>query len=199
MGYFEDALSNFVQDFNYGGAIRHLTDLGYSAKAIRDKLKCPFDTVKIQEIQYRYLKEREILLPEEKIAEKGGIYARDTEKLWEEAQITGKEYGRAEAERILTEMLKERGDGSLYLDFPYGRMGDAKKEKVKNAMESPELELLLRIPWRPERVLLKADTGWIRLSVRHNHLDTIYSTYYFLDPAVTVLANAGGEYLFFTR
>lgn len=27
-GYFEEALSNFTKDFAYGGAIRHLVDMG---------------------------------------------------------------------------------------------------------------------------------------------------------------------------
>lgn len=206
MGYFEEALSNFVQDFNYGGAIRHLTDLGYSAKAIREKLKCPFDTVRIQEIQYRHLLDKEVLISEEKLLEKGGIYAADLGNMLERAEVgkdcvglrlISKEYTVERASDILEKMFREH-EGKMYLDFPFGRMGEVKQERVMNAATESEKAQIRKIPWHPERTFIRADSAWIRMSVRLNHLDVIYSTYFFLDPAVTVMANADKEYLFFT-
>ena len=37
--YFNEALRNFAQDFAYGGAIRHLVDLGYAP--VQLYLYCP--------------------------------------------------------------------------------------------------------------------------------------------------------------
>jgi DNA-binding transcriptional MerR regulator len=207
MGYFEDALSNFVQDFQYGGAIRHLTDLGYTAKEIREKLKCPFDTVRIQEIQYKYLLEQERLITEEQLRDKGAIGAGRPEQLfdkaselapeWSDMIIDRKEYDFCSAEKILLEMYRQQKD-NVYLDFPYGRMGEEKKSKVQQVLTDAEKTQLQKIPWYPKRTFLQADESWIRLSVHLNHMDVLYSTYYFLKPAITVLANANGEYLFFT-
>ena len=35
--YFKDALANFASEAAYGGAVRHLYDMGYSAEQIREK------------------------------------------------------------------------------------------------------------------------------------------------------------------
>lgn len=197
MGYFEEALSNFVSDFNYGGAIRHLTDLGYSAASIKKKLKIPFDTARIQEVQYKHLLEREMFITEEQLQKRGAIYARRLDEYPKGMQVIRKEYAPEQALRILLQMKKEH-EGVLYMDFPFGRMGEAKKQRVLDSLTGMEKSTLDRIPWRPERTFLKADDAWIRMSTRLNSEEVIYSNYYFVDPAVTVISNANEEYLFFT-
>lgn len=197
MGYFEEALSNFVSDFNYGGAIRHLTDLGYSAASIKRKLKIPFDTVRIQEIQYKHLLERGMLITEEQLLGKGAIYARNLDEYPVGTEVICKEYPAEQAEKILVKMMREHG-GIVYVDFPFGRMGEMKKQKVLDALKVSEQSVFDRIPWQRERTFLKGDESFIRMSTRLNSEEVLYTNYYFTNPAVTVISNANEEYRFFT-
>ena len=197
MGYFEEALSNFVSDFNYGGAIRHLTDLGYSAASIKQKLKIPFDTARIQEVQYKHLLDTGMLITEEQLLEKGAIYFVRLDEYPGDTQVTQREYTSEYAAKVLSEMMKEH-DGLVYMDFPFGRMGEEKKRRVLGCLSAADESIMNRIPWYPERTFLRADDAWIRLSTRLNGEGVIYSNYYFTDPAVTVISNANGEYRFFT-
>lgn len=57
MSYFENSLSNFVQDFAYGGAIRHLVDNGYTAKRIKKEFDYPLSLETIEKIVQKRLEE----------------------------------------------------------------------------------------------------------------------------------------------
>lgn len=59
MGYFEEALSDFVQNFAYGDAIRHLVDKGYSADRIEREFHYPISRERLEKIIEGYLKEKE--------------------------------------------------------------------------------------------------------------------------------------------
>lgn len=48
--YFKEALGNFVTDFNYGGAIRHLVNHGYDAERIKREFNYPLSIDAIQKI-----------------------------------------------------------------------------------------------------------------------------------------------------
>ena len=59
MGYFEEALSDFVQDFAYGDAIRHLADKGYTPERIKRDFAYPLSEEKIRKIVERYLSDKQ--------------------------------------------------------------------------------------------------------------------------------------------
>ena len=63
--YFETALSNFVTDAACGGAVRHLTDIGYTLDQMVDRLDYPAPRAKVQRIMMAYLYESRVLLREE--------------------------------------------------------------------------------------------------------------------------------------
>lgn len=63
--YFQTALSNFVTDAACGGAVRHLTDIGYTLDQIVDRLDYPASRTKVQRIMMEYLYESRVLLREE--------------------------------------------------------------------------------------------------------------------------------------
>lgn len=48
--YFKDALANFTSEAAYGGAVRHLYDMGYSAEQIREKLLYPASVQQIEKV-----------------------------------------------------------------------------------------------------------------------------------------------------
>lgn len=50
MSYFDDALADFVQNFVYGDAIRHLADQGYTAERIKKEFEYPLSIEKIEKI-----------------------------------------------------------------------------------------------------------------------------------------------------
>ncbi len=58
MGYFEDALHHFVQDFHYGGAIRHMIDRGYTVDQILRSGEVPLSREKVEQIAEQYLREK---------------------------------------------------------------------------------------------------------------------------------------------
>lgn len=60
--YFQTALSNFATDVACGGAIRHLTDIGYTLEQIVARLDYPTPRSKAQRIMMEHLYERRVLL-----------------------------------------------------------------------------------------------------------------------------------------
>lgn len=62
---FQTALSNFATDVACGGAIRHLTDIGYTLNQIVERLDYPTPRTKAQRIMMDCLYESRVLLREE--------------------------------------------------------------------------------------------------------------------------------------
>lgn len=63
--YFQTALSNFATDVACGGAIRHLTDIGYTLEQIVARLDYPTPRSKARRIMMEHLYERRVLLLQE--------------------------------------------------------------------------------------------------------------------------------------
>ncbi|MCI9141645.1 MAG: hypothetical protein HFH87_03365 [Lachnospiraceae bacterium] len=63
--YFQKALSDFTHETASGGAIRHLTDMGYTVKQIMDRLDFPTPCERVQREVWDRLKEKGIILTEE--------------------------------------------------------------------------------------------------------------------------------------
>lgn len=63
--YFQSALSSFVTDAACGGAVRHLTDIGYTLDQIVERLDYPAPRAKVQRLMMDYLYESRVLLREE--------------------------------------------------------------------------------------------------------------------------------------
>lgn len=90
--YFQTALSNFTTDVACGGAIRHLTDSGYTLDQIVERLDYPVSRTKAQKIMMDYLYESRVLLRKEPSA---ALFARREEYV-QEQDI----YGRRTLRRI---------------------------------------------------------------------------------------------------
>lgn len=63
--YFNNAISNFTFEVASGGAIRHLADLGYTVKQIKERLDFPTPYEKVQKAVWEHLLDKGILLVEE--------------------------------------------------------------------------------------------------------------------------------------
>ncbi len=62
--FFQQALGSFTRDSAYGGAIRHLTDLGLSAEEILDRLDYPVSIETVRKLRRLRLVETGKLSPE---------------------------------------------------------------------------------------------------------------------------------------
>lgn len=62
---FKTALSNFATDIACGGAVRHLTDIGYTLDQIVERLDYPAPRAKVQKIMMEHLYENRVILREE--------------------------------------------------------------------------------------------------------------------------------------
>ena len=63
--YFQKALADFTHQVASGGAIRHLTDLGYTVKQIMDRLDYPTSFERVQMGVWERLIESGVVLLEE--------------------------------------------------------------------------------------------------------------------------------------
>lgn len=63
--YFKSALSDFTYEAASGGAIRHLTDLGYTVKQISEQLSFPTPYERVQKTVWQRLLETGVILTEE--------------------------------------------------------------------------------------------------------------------------------------
>lgn len=136
--YFEAALSDFVFDVAAGGAIRHLTDRGYSVEQIMRELSYPVPRDRVEKAVYRHLTESRILLrklPEED--ENLRI------KVWQGEKSP--HFG----ERLLQAVM-EYGEENSYLECPFGTW---KKKDEKQMMQmlacltNRERDYVLGIRW----------------------------------------------------
>lgn len=93
--YFQTALSNFATDAACGGAIRHLTDLGYTLDQIVERLSYPAPRTKVQQMMMEYLYESRVLLREEPSA---ALYDKKEEFVQEQDA-----YGRRTLRRIVSD------------------------------------------------------------------------------------------------
>ena len=70
--YFNEALSNFTQDFSYGAAVRHLADLGYTVSEISKQLTYPATKEQIGTIVFKHYINTGIILLDPPSESSGG-------------------------------------------------------------------------------------------------------------------------------
>lgn len=81
--YFQNALANFTFEAASGGAIRHLTDLGYTVAQIRERLDYPVSYERVQKAVWERLVDTGVILLEEPgraVRKKQTVYVREYDK-----------------------------------------------------------------------------------------------------------------------
>lgn len=137
-GYFEAALFDFVFDVAAGGAIRHLTDRGYSVEQIMRELSYPAPRAKVEKAVYRYLTDSRILLT----------------KLPGESGTPGIRCLRGEKgtdfSQRLTDAVVESGEKNAYMECPFGGWRKTNEKLFAQTiacLTGREQEYLLGIRW----------------------------------------------------
>lgn len=157
---FRQALSDFSFDVASGGAIRHLTDLGYTVKQIQEKLDFPTPIARIQEMVWKRLVETGVILledprregPKEKVN-----YIREYDS-----------YGKVSFRRVVeTNPQREAGEAFLACEFGLLRHRDAEKyRKVLAVLEGRQAEYIDGLPWVQRKVWHRADERMLEIGKR---------------------------------
>ncbi|MCM1176059.1 MAG: hypothetical protein NC341_13580 [Blautia sp.] len=146
--YFQAALSDFTFDVAAGGAIRHLTDRGYSVEQIMRELSYPVPRARVEKAVYRHMLEARILLPELP-AESGTMRIK---------LLRGERTARFP--EMLAEAIAESGEENAYMECPFGAARQAGKghgyreekrlEQLLACLTNREREYLLGILWEKD-------------------------------------------------
>jgi hypothetical protein len=136
--YFQEALSDFTHDMASGRAIRHLTDLGYTADQIMRELDFPTPRARVVQTMTRHLKEKGILL--ERLPVPEGTLQEHVLSGCSERQMA----------ETLRRLLVENGEENSYISCPFGliyRDRQARLERMLAPLTAREKEYIYSIAW----------------------------------------------------
>lgn len=168
--YFKQALSSFAMDMASGGAIKHLTNQGYTVQQIVNKLDFPTPYEKVQELVWKQMIENGCLLLEEPgngtehekvdfIQETDSLGRKsfrkvvvscenDTRIHWKEWNYTWKSEDSFRA--FLDERCVKNGEQDSYVrcDFGPQKYRDPKGyERIIQKLTAQQKEYILGLPW----------------------------------------------------
>lgn len=168
--YFKQALSSFAMDMASGGAIKHLTNQGYTVQQIVNKLDFPTPYEKVQELVWKQMIENGCLLLEEPgngtdhekvdyIQETDSLGRKsfrkvvvscenDTRIHWKEWNYTWKSEDSFRA--FLDERCVKNGEQDSYVrcDFGLRKYRDPKGyERIIQKLTVQQKEYILGLPW----------------------------------------------------
>ncbi len=165
---FQSALADFTYDVASGGAIRHLTDLGYTAKQIAETLSYPTPMNRIQEQMWKRLLETETILAQEpgspreisKFVREYDKYGRTSFRMVSEpasqesriciAEITISASEKERLRGILQRKLSENGERASYAACDFGLLMADKPEKycrLLAALDECSQDYIEGLPW----------------------------------------------------
>lgn len=143
--YFEKALTNFVQDFADGGAIRHLADKGLTVPQIAGRLDYPLPLERVGELVWRHYTETgRIRLEQPEQGERGIQRVRYVKEQGA--------YGRVSMRRVVEELDGPEGP---YLECDFGRLLYRDREdflKKTKALSKEDRDYVIYLPWPLRRV-----------------------------------------------
>ena len=187
--YFKQALSNFAFETASGGAIRRLSDKGYTVKQITEMLDFPTPYARVQETVWKHMVEKGQILLEEpghvskkekveyiQVRDKYGktSFCQVKQKEADEAQIQWKECsfdvskdGMIRA--FLAQKCRENGEESAYVSCNFGVRLLYKKEKFEKeleCLEKAQKEYILGLPWERKVVYHRLDQRMCEIVAR---------------------------------
>lgn len=199
--YFKRALSNFTYDMASGGAIRHLTDVGYTVKQIMENLSYPTPYERVQKAVWDRLLDTGVILLEEpgSITQHEAVtYVKEYNQFgkasFRRVTVPKKEPGKeillkesafleTPNESLADFLLKkctENGEKEAYVSCPFGlysKNPDRLKSMI-NLLESGQKDYIMGLPW--ERSTGENKICYHRLDQRMRE--------------ITVRLYAGGDY-----
>ena len=190
--YFQNALSSFTHEVANGGAIRHLTDLGFTAKQIAERLQYPTPFVKVQQEMWQHLIETDVILLEEpgtgkkekisyvreydkygkssfrRVVETGG--EEGTLICWREhlmgTDISPKSEEKDRSWNIVQKKLEENGENCSYVSCDFGVLAYREPkdyEMLLQLLEPKQREYVEGLPWKAQRVYHRMDARMVQI------------------------------------
>lgn len=177
--YFQNALSNFTHEVASGGAIRHLTDLGYTARQIEMRLDFPTPLERIQKEMWQHLVETEVILLEEPGSRKREktTYVREYDKFgkasfrrvvetegeeiainWREKRVETENVH--ELQKLLKEKLDKNGKDFSYASCDFGLTAEKdpmRFQELLQILNREPREYVEGLPWKCKRVYHRLD------------------------------------------
>jgi len=184
--YFKKALSNFTYDLASGGAIRHLTDVGYTVKQIMENLTYPTPYERVQRTVWEHLLHTGVIRLEEpggRIYHETAAYVKEYNKYGkasfrrvttvqeEEKELHFHEYSFIEGKQgkladFLLQKCAENGEKEAYISCSFGLYGKTSKQlnRILDLLENDQRDYILGLPW--ERVTGEGKLCYHRLDRR---------------------------------
>ena len=204
--FFRNALSDFTYEAASGGAIRHLTDLGYTAKQISEKLTYPTPYARVQKTVWQQLLDTRVVLTEEpgsgkvrgktEYAVERDKYGRTSYRLltargeetgsvrWKQRSYNrGKDGNLAE---YLAQMCDCNGEDSAYISCSFGMWQRREPEKLAAALQilnKRQREYISGLPWENKICYHRLDQRMREIIVKLYETGHYQGVGYFLQTA----------------
>lgn len=199
--YFLNSLSNFTHEVASGGAIRHLTDLGYTAKQISEQLDFPTPFKRIQKEMWEHLVNTEVILLEEPGSRKREkvSYVREYDEFGRASFRRVVEAGAAETpihwreqwvekesqplHVILQEKIVKNGEAGSYMSCDLGLLLHSEPEHFRQLLlklEERQREYVEGIPWKNRRVYHRLDARMQKILLRLYEMKEYSGSCFFL-------------------
>lgn len=210
--YFKKALSNFAFEMASGGAIRYLTDEGYTVRQIAERLDFPTPVEKIQAAVWARLLENGTLLIEEpgsRPKEPKYTYIKEYNQngrpSFRRVTVEESETDRMQNETILreqsftpsihgsfssfiTEKCTENGASFSYVSLDFGlQLRIGKFQPILNALNSRQAEYIHGLPWEMRRVYHRLDKRMQEIIVQLYENQLYSGACYFLKTGERIL------------
>lgn len=210
--YFKKALSNFTFEMASGGAIRYLTDEGYTVRQIAERLDFPTPVEKIQKAVWARLLENGTLLIEEpgsrpkepkyayiKEYNQNGrpsfrrITVDSTEDtanqstfILHEQYFSPALHGRLST--FITEKCTENGASSSYVSLDFGlQIRTGKFAQIVQILNTRQTEYLQGLPWELRRVYHRLDNRMREIIIQLYENQLYNGACYFLKTGEKIL------------
>ena len=190
--YFQKALSDFTYNAASGGAIRHLTDVGYTVKQIMEELAFPTPYERVQKGVWERLIETGIILTKEPGSGPGDVkkitYIQDHDQFgkvsfrrveeaqeegdiicWKESHMGTGKSGFETLSALLGDERQKNGEASSYMTCDFGDTAQRDPERFRAMMqvlEGRQREYLVGLPWTKERIYHRLDMRMTEILLR---------------------------------
>lgn len=197
--YFKNALSNFTFETACGGAIRHLTDLGYTVKQITGQLDFPTPYERVQKAVWQRLLDTGVIRltpPGNGEAAEKTEFVKDYDKygkvsfrkvsipISQKDSISFKDSYFNPGENF-SSFLKGRcaqnGHSSSYMSCDFGLAGAGKSREYLQLLNEKQLEYLTGLPWPRQLCYHRLDLRMQEILIRLYENGKYQGTCFFLE------------------
>lgn len=169
---FQQALSDFSFEVAGGGAIRHLTDLGYTVKQMEERLDFPLPVERIREAVWKHLVDTGVVCLKDPCtlsSAAGGAAASAAPGAVKINYVREYDsYGRASFRRV-AEADNRCEAGGDYLVCEFGTLQDkdpGKYRQILALLDTRQAEYIAGLPWPRGKVWHRADQRMLEIFKR---------------------------------